>query len=66
MIKRSPAMQDIVDNFSMTVFGRKQSGGACTSCGTTVTAATFRDALSRKEFGISGFCQSCQDEVFGK
>lgn len=25
----------------------------------------FRDELSRKEFGISGMCQNCQDEVFG-
>ena len=24
----------------------------------------FRDALSRKEYGISGLCQSCQDKVF--
>jgi len=26
----------------------------------------FRDALSQKEFGISGLCQSCQDDFFGK
>ena len=26
----------------------------------------FRDALSRKEYGISAMCQTCQDEVFGK
>jgi hypothetical protein len=26
----------------------------------------FRDALSRKEYGISGICQECQDGVFGK
>jgi hypothetical protein len=25
----------------------------------------FRDDLSRKEFSISGMCQSCQDSVFG-
>lgn len=25
----------------------------------------FRDALSRKEYTISGMCQSCQDDVFG-
>lgn len=24
----------------------------------------FRDQLSRKEFGISGLCQKCQDKVF--
>jgi len=26
----------------------------------------FRDALSRKEYQISGICQTCQDEIFGK
>lgn len=26
----------------------------------------FRDELSRKEYTISGMCQSCQDELFGK
>ena len=26
----------------------------------------FRDTLSRKEYGISAMCQTCQDEVFGK
>ena len=26
----------------------------------------FRDDLSRKEFSISGLCQNCQDEMFGK
>lgn len=25
----------------------------------------FRDALSEKEYHISGLCQSCQDRVFG-
>ena len=28
-------------------------------------AVTFRDALSRKEFTISGLCQKCQDAFFG-
>lgn len=27
--------------------------------------SSFKDALSRKEFGISGFCQKCQDDTFG-
>lgn len=28
-------------------------------------ASAFRDALSRKEYSISGLCQKCQDEIFG-
>ena len=35
----------------------------CVSCGGE--ANNFRDALSRKEYTISGLCQKCQDEFFG-
>jgi hypothetical protein len=36
--------------------------GTCTTCGNRV--GEFTDALSEKEFTISGMCQTCQDEVF--
>lgn len=29
------------------------------------TNLEFKDALSEKEYAISGMCQSCQDSVFG-
>ena len=29
------------------------------------TATEFKDALSAREYQISGFCQTCQDKVFG-
>jgi len=32
-------------------------------CGEPITE--FRDALSEKEYSISGFCQKCQDAFFG-
>lgn len=28
-------------------------------------ATEFRDALSQREYRISGLCQKCQDEIFG-
>lgn len=28
-------------------------------------ASSFRDPLSKKEYTISGMCQSCQDSVYG-
>lgn len=34
----------------------------CMTCGATVEQ--FRNALSQKEYLISGVCQKCQDEVF--
>ena len=36
----------------------------CPLCGGEIY--TFRDAMSEREYGISGMCQSCQDDVFGE
>lgn len=38
--------------------------GKCPFCGKDVNPSSFRDELSRKEFGISGLCQECQDGFF--
>jgi len=35
----------------------------CTGCGQP--AVEFKDELSKREYKISGFCQKCQDDVFG-
>jgi len=35
-------------------------------CGRPVDMSEFRDDLSRREYRISGLCQSCQDAIFGK
>ena len=45
--------------------GRRESISAdvCVFC--NGSAAKFKDALSVKEYRISGLCQKCQDEVFG-
>ena len=40
--------------------------GNCPFCGKHIDPNEFRDALSKKEYGISGLCQNCQDEMFGK
>lgn len=37
--------------------------GICPVCRNEITG--FRDALSEKEYTISGMCQACQDRVFG-
>lgn len=64
--EKSPEMENTLDNLSQDVFGRKRTdsikSGICVVCGTP--AHTFRDALSEKEYRISGMCQSCQDNVF--
>jgi len=70
--KKNPVIADLVNSFIRTAFNGGQTRedaiteGNCTSCDTTgVVATSFRDDISRKEYAISGFCQSCQDDVFG-
>ena len=43
------------------------SSGDCLTCDEArdLKATSFRDDVSRKEYAISGMCQSCQDDVFG-
>lgn len=36
----------------------------CPGCKQSI--GDFRDALSIKEYGISGLCQDCQDTIWGK
>lgn len=38
----------------------------CPICLIVFGLGDFRDPLSVKEHGISGLCQSCQDEVFAE
>lgn len=46
--------------------GGSTKKGDCATCGRRGLEETeFRDELSKKEYGISGMCQKCQDEVFG-
>lgn len=38
----------------------------CVTCGTMIgTPSHFRNAISLREYAISGMCQKCQDSVFG-
>lgn len=58
-----------IENFLEKNFGRTTAitDHTCLKpplgCGKPITG--FRDELSRKEYGISGFCQDCQDSIFG-
>lgn len=36
----------------------------CPFCGKEVSEDSFRDALSLREYQISGLCQECQDDFF--
>ena len=36
--------------------------GKCSFCAEDLTP--FKDKISEKEFGVSGMCQTCQDNIF--
>lgn len=59
---KSDEMKEFLES---TAEGALVALGLCPFCQKKVYEKDFRDALSRKEYGISGICQSCQDEVFG-
>lgn len=65
--KKSPEMEKFLDESTQKMWGRTRTDSIkqdiCVFCGGK--ASTFRDALSKKEFTISGLCQSCQDSTFG-
>ena len=63
---KSPKMVAALDDLSLAMFGRARTvakaGCSCVSCGGR--ADKFTDEISKREFGISGMCQTCQDSIF--
>ena len=40
--------------------------GKCPLCGADINGVDeFKDEASMREYGLSGFCQACQDKTFG-
>ena len=66
MIERDPKLQEFIDNVFPKEADRIKEG-KCPFCGKNINVENeFRDQLSKREFEISGLCQSCQDSVFGE
>ncbi len=64
--EKAPAIVEFLDRFTERT--RSIETDVCIGppfgCGREATE--FRDAISKKEFTISGLCQYCQDLVFGE
>ena len=64
--KKSQAMTDFLE----AQFGRTTAiqDNVCVSppmgCGQTVSMEDFEDEASRREYGISGLCMTCQRQIF--
>jgi len=65
-LKRSKKVQEMVDKAAKSAFGMTLSEAIekriCPFCKQKI--GPFQDALSEKEYAISGLCQKCQDEIF--
>ena len=63
---KSDGVRSVMSSLSAHLTGRTLDENLrqnlCPACGKPV--GEFKDALSRKEYGISGMCQTCQDAVF--
>ena len=63
---KTAGMENMLDDMTKELFGRGRKvamdNQMCVICGDD--ANHFTDELSRREYGISGMCQSCQDGVF--
>jgi RNA processing factor Prp31 len=69
-MERNPELQKFLDNFAKKSFGISKTEAKekmlCVFCKEKIEMKDFRDQLSIKEYGISGICQKCQDDTFGK
>lgn len=68
-MERSKEIQSFLDNFAKKAFGRSpteaKEKNVCVFCGKEIKMEDFKDQLSIKEYGISGFCQKCHPDTFG-
>ena len=56
--------KDIMRQIGMGDYVDSVEHGFCPLCNQPVSKDEFKDELSKKEYVISGMCQSCQDDVF--
>lgn len=62
--KKSEEMENFIDDIIGTSRRKSITSNICTFC--KKPATHFRNAISEKEYTISGFCQKCQDDTFGE
>ncbi len=60
--KKSPGIERLLTSVTGKDRGDTIRAGKCTTCNNSAT--DFKDALSVREYQISGMCQKCQDGVF--
>ena len=68
MSEKTKEVMGFLNGMTAALFGRGLEdcmlNGICVTCHGPIEDYDFRDELSRKEYGISGMCQTCQDKTF--
>jgi hypothetical protein len=62
-INKAPAVENLLTDLFGVDRHRSIKDCVCVICGEPESG--FKDALSEREYRISGICQSCQDIAFG-
>jgi len=60
---KAPAIDLFISQMTGKSREQQLAAGLCMTC--SGEAKEFKDDLSRKEYTISGMCQTCQDGIFG-
>ncbi len=63
--KKSPQIETLITHMFGIDRVAQIKNRVCVFCGVSVNEDSFKDELSKKEYTISGICQSCQDKTFG-
>lgn len=68
--KARNTISELLDEISVNMYGISKSQcekeSICVFCHKKIDPKTeFRDAISLREYHISGICQKCQDKTFG-
>ena len=50
----------------ITEMFKRRKAGKCPRCAVDMKHAIFTEALSAKDYKITGYCQKCQDEMSGE
>lgn len=64
--EKAPEIRDFLDSISGRSFAINADVCVGPPIGCGGDATEFRNEISRKEYTLSGWCQNCQDNFFGK
>ena len=64
---KHPALENFLGDLAKNISGRDRAkckeSQTCVKCGGD--AKTFKDIISEREYNLSVFCQTCQDNFYG-